>query len=103
MLLEDAFVLRDPRALMSLFEAEARIVADGAEGEVRGSGEIAVLATGLWARDITYVARPSRVVQARDIALVLATQGTSVVRRGRDGGWRYLISVLDIDRQEEEQ
>jgi hypothetical protein len=100
-LLEDAFVLRDPAALGSLFEARALLVAGGT-GEVRGSEEIAQSASALWSRDFTYVADARRVVQAHDIALVLATQGTSVVRRGADGAWRYAISLLAIDQRTKE-
>jgi Domain of unknown function (DUF4440) len=98
-LFEDAFVLRDPGAVASLFEARALLVAGGVTGEVRGSEEIALSASALWSRDFTYVADPRRVVQAHDIALVLATQGTSVVRRGADGAWRYAISLLAIDTE----
>ena len=98
-LFEDAFVLRDSGALASLFEARALLVAGGVTGEVRGSEEIALLASALWSRDFTYVADPRRVVQTHDIALVLAAQGTSVVRRGADGAWRYAISLLAIDSE----
>jgi hypothetical protein len=101
-LFEDAFVLRDPGAVAPLFEARALLVAGGGAGEVRGSEEIALCASALWSRDITYVAEPRRVVQASDIALVLATQGTSVVRRGSDGTWRYAISLLAIDQRTKE-
>ncbi len=99
-LFEDAFVLRDPAALASLFEARALLVADGA---ARGSTEIALLASGLWSRDVSYVADPRRVAQAHDIALVLATHSTSVVRRGADGAWRYAISLLAIDHPTKEE
>lgn len=102
-LFEDAFVIRDPGALAPLFEARAVLVAGGATGEVRGSEEIARLASALWSRERTYVADPRRVVQARDLALVLATQGTSVVRRGADGAWRYAISLLAIDQPTKEE
>jgi len=102
-LFEDAFVLRDPGAVAPLFEAGALLVAGSVTGELRGSEEIALSASALWSRDFTYVADPRRVVQARDLALVLATQGTSVVRRGTDGAWRYAISLLSIDLMKEEQ
>jgi hypothetical protein len=98
-LFEDALVLRDRGALALLFEARALLVAGGDPGEVRGSEEIALSASALWSRDFTYVADPRRVVQAHDIALVLATQGTSVMRRGADGAWRYAISLLAIDQR----
>ncbi len=102
-LLEDAFVLRDPAALASLFEARALLVASDGAGEARGSEEIALSASALWSRELTYVADPRRVVQAHDLALVLATQGTSVVRRGADGAWRYAISLLAIDQPTKEE
>ncbi|HEV2057988.1 MAG TPA: hypothetical protein VGR11_01445 [Solirubrobacteraceae bacterium] len=102
-LLEDAFVLHDSRALASLFEARALLVAGDGAGELRSSEEIALLAPVLWSGDFTYLADPRRVVQAHDIALVLATHGTSVVRRGPDGAWRYAISLLVIDQQTSDQ
>ena len=102
-LLEDAFVLCDPGALASLFEARALLVAGEGAGEVRGSEEIALLAPVLCSGDFTYLAGPQRVVQAHDIALVVAMHGTSVVRRGPDGAWRYAISLLAIDQQTKEK
>jgi hypothetical protein len=98
-LLEDAFVLRDPRALAPLFEARALLVTGAVAGEARGNAQIARSASALWARDYTYVADVRRVVQAHDVALVRAAQGTSVVRRGPDGAWRYAISLLFVDHQ----
>ena len=95
-LFEDAFVLRDAAAVAPLFEARALLVAHGVTGEARGCEQIARSASALWSRDFTYVADPRRVVQAHDIALILATQGTSVVGRGADGAWRYAISLLAI-------
>jgi hypothetical protein len=102
-LFEDAFVLRDPGALTALFEAQALLVTGGGADAVRGGEEIAAMASDLWAREVTYVADPRLVVQARDLALVMAAQGTSVVRRGGDGAWRYAISLLAINRQTKEE
>jgi hypothetical protein len=102
-LFEDAFVLRDTGALAPLFEERALLVLGGIGREARGSEQIALSASALWSRDYTYVADPRRVVQAHDIALVLATQGTSVVRRGTDGLWRYAISLLSINRKPKEE
>lgn len=96
-------MLRDPRALASLFEAQALVAVGGGRGRVSGSEDIASIASALWSRDFTYVADPRRVVQARDIALVLATQATSVVRRGADGAWRYAISLLAVDERTKEE
>jgi Domain of unknown function (DUF4440) len=95
-LFEDAFVLGDPGAIAPLFEERALLVGVGLAGEVRGSAEIARSASALWSRNLTYLADPRRVIQAHDLALVLATQGSSVVRRGGDGAWRYAISLLTI-------
>jgi hypothetical protein len=102
-LFEDAFVLRDAPALARLFEAGALLMAGDPTGEARGNGEIALSAPRLWAHDYTYVADPRRVVQANDVALVLAAQGTNVARRGTDGAWRYAISLLSIDHQTKEE
>jgi hypothetical protein len=102
-LFEDAFVLRDPGALAPLFEARALLVAAGVTGEVRGSREIARSVSALCAHDYTYLADARRVVQAHDVALVLAAQGTNVARRAADGAWRYAISLLSIDQTKEEQ
>jgi hypothetical protein len=102
-LFEDAFVLRDPGAIAALFEERALLAGAGLAGEVRGSPEIARSAAALWSRNLTYVAEPRRVIQAHDLALILATQGTSVVRRGADGAWRYAISLLTINQTKEEQ
>jgi hypothetical protein len=95
MLLEDAFVVRDREALARLFEEGA--VLGVAAGEARGGDQIGRLAAAMWERDVSYVADPRRLVQARDTALVVACQGINVVRRGGDGGWRYAISLLDVN------
>jgi ketosteroid isomerase-like protein len=96
-LLEDAFVTRDAEALCGMF-ADGAVLAIG-EGPhaARGTDEIGRLATALWTGDLTYVAEPRRVVQARDTALVLADRATNVVRRGSDGAWRYTIALLSLD------
>jgi hypothetical protein len=102
-LFEDACVLRDARALAALFEPRALFAATGLAGEVRGSEAIARSAPALWSGDLTYVADPRRIVQAHDVALVLAAQGMSVVRRGADGAWRYAISLLSTDQWTKEE
>lgn len=63
--------------------------------------EIAQSASALWARDLAYVADPRRVIQAHDLALVLATHATSVVRHGDHGAWRHAIALLSIDHVKE--
>ncbi len=95
-LFEDALVLRDGGALADLFEEGAVLVA-GDEQPARGGEEIARWATALWAGDRTYVADPRRVVQARELALVVEEQAINVVRRGSDGAWRYAIVLLSVD------
>lgn len=95
-LLEDAFVVRDGAALADLFE-DGAVLAGGGGPPARGGEAIARLAAALWAGDRTYVAAPRRVLQARDVALVLADRGVNVARRGSDGAWRYAIAFLSPD------
>ena len=95
-LFEDALMMRDGQALAELFEAGAVLVA-GNERQGRGGEEIARLALATWEGDRTYIADPRRVVQAGDIALIVAEQGLNVVRRGRDGAWRCAIVRLPVD------
>ncbi len=69
----------------------------GDEGPAHGGEAIARLALATWKGDHTYVAEPRRVLQARDIALIVAEQGINVVRRRPDGGWRYAIVLRPVD------
>jgi hypothetical protein len=99
-LFEDAFVTRDRVALARLFEEGAVLGTDEIEDEARGGEEIAGFATAMWDRDLTYLAEPDRILQARDTALVVAQSGINVVRR-TDGNWRYAITLLTIDHSTE--
>lgn len=96
MLLEDAFVIRDQEALTGLFEDGAVLVSGHGPQQARGSREIERLATAMWSCDQTYVADSRRVLQARDTTLLVAERGINVVRRGRDGTWRFVISLLSL-------
>ena len=96
-LLEDAFVVRDRAALAELFEEGAVLAPGDGPREARGGEEIARVAAALWEGERIYVADPRRVLQARDIALVVAERGIHVVRRGSDGAWRYAIALLSLD------
>ena len=106
-LLEDAFLNRDAQAVCDLFDPGAVLVAGTPPKEARGSERIGHLAEAILASDRSYVAEPQRVVQARDTAVVLTTDGINVVRRGSDGGWRYAIALLahkdTIPTEEEEK
>ena len=94
-LFEDAFVIRDREALAELFEDCAMLV-EGSR-EARGGDQIARLAGDMWESDLTYLAEPARVLQARNTGLILAKRGINVVRRGSDGAWRYAIALLSRD------
>jgi hypothetical protein len=100
MLLEDAFVVRDRKALTALFEDGA--VLGAGRCEARGDEAIAGLAEALWKRGLTYLADPRRVLQTRDRALVVAACGNNVLHRGEDGAWRYSISLLTFDTHSKE-
>jgi hypothetical protein len=93
-LLEDAFVMRDRAAVVDLFEADG-LVATRAMHTARGA-QIGPFVAELWAQDLTYLARPELVLEARDTALIVAERAISVVRR-RDDHWRYAISVLHTE------
>jgi ketosteroid isomerase-like protein len=95
-LLEDAFVLRDRRAVAVLFESDALLV-DAAAGQARGAGEIASWATETWRRGVTYAAAEPCVLQAGDTALVLTPDGIAVAHRHDDRAWRYAIALLSLD------
>ena len=95
-LFEDTLVVGDTWALAGLFEASALLV--GAEGQsIRGNAAIAREALATWHGERSYVADPRWVNQARDIALIVAERSINVVRRDRDGGWRYAIILLAGD------
>ena len=94
-LLEDALLVRDGALLAALFEAGAALVADNG-APIRGGGAIAGLALALWEGERTYVADPHRVVQASDLALIVAERSISVVRRDREGDWRYVIAAVSL-------
>ena len=95
-LLEDAFVLHDPRALTRLFQPGATLVGGGLP-EARGHRQIAWVAAQLWDSQRLYLADPRRVLQVRDTALVVSGRAINVVRRTDNGSWRCAISLLDLD------
>jgi len=103
-LLEDAFVVNDREAPDVLFVDGAVLKhADGPEA--RGGEAISPVLADLWSRGCTYVARPGRVVRARDTALVVSGTAIHVLRRDATGTWRAVISLLDVDpttRQEDQ-
>ncbi len=91
-LLEDAFVVRDRTELAGLFETDALLATAGAAA--RGAG-IEAFVAALWARELTYLAQPRRVLQAGNTALIVAQQSISVVHRAADARWRYAIALLN--------
>lgn len=95
MLLEDSLLLRDPESLMKLFVDGAVLVVDE-EASVRGK-EIARLALATWNNNHTYIADPRRVIQMRDIALVISMQSINVMHRDSNGRWQYVIISLSVD------
>jgi len=93
-LLEDAFLTHDPQALCDIFEQGGVLVAGVPPREAHGPEAIWRLARAILESGLSYLAEPLRVVQARDTAVVLASGGINVVRRGSDGAWRYAIALL---------
>ncbi len=95
-LFEDTLVLRDGQALATLFEDRAVLVAEHME-LARGGVAIAPLALTRWSDERTYVANPHWVVQAHDLALIVAERVIHVAHRGSDGAWRYAITLVPRD------
>ena len=93
-LFEDSLLVRDCPALSQLFDGRSTFVAQNV-GTARGSAEIARLALATWHGNAPYVADPRQIVQARDIALIIADRAINVARRGHDGVWRYAIVFAD--------
>lgn len=94
-LLEDTLVLENREALAQLFEAGALMAVEDGHRDVRGADEIAQFASGIWTQDHTYLADPRRVMQTRDLALVITSGGVNVARRGSDGSWRYVFLLVE--------
>lgn len=109
--LEDAFILRDPSGLAELFDEHAVLSTRAPDIDVRGRAEIARFAAAQWTGERRYLVSVRRVVQTGDTAAVVADwsptdrrcldgtehdRSVDVLRRGRDGAWRYLISLSSI-------
>jgi hypothetical protein len=101
-LFEDAILTQDGESLGLLFERDAVLSADDGATVAEGRGEIVRAVTGLWRRDVRYLAHPSAILQSGDTSLVVGSHGVNVCRRGRDRCWRYAICLLshDIDNTE---
>lgn len=95
-LLEDALLLHDGATLAALFEERAVLVAEE-RPPVRGGEAIAERLLALWAGERSFVADPRRVLQAGDIALIVAERTINVMRREQDGTWRYAIAAVSFD------
>lgn len=85
------------RSVSGALFADGAVLMQAGGLEARGGEAIGRALAELWARDCTYVARPRRVLQARDMALIVADAGIHVLRRDGDGAWRAAISLLDLD------
>lgn len=94
-LMEDAFVLRDGQALAALFEDRGVLLADACT-EMLGREAIALAAEQVWGMVDRYIAGPRRIFQSRDTALLVGNGAINVARRGRDGAWRFAISLLGL-------
>jgi ketosteroid isomerase-like protein len=110
--LEDAFIVRDLGALAELFDERAVLSPRGSAMDLRGAVEIATFAAAHWEANRNYLAQVRRVVQAGDTAAAVVDwtlsgpessdsadesgRGIDVLRRGSDGGWRYVISLFDV-------
>jgi ketosteroid isomerase-like protein len=118
--LEDAFLVGDLRGLAELFDERAVLAPHNVDVDVLGSDAIAMFAAALCAADRRYLGQVRRVVQTGDTAAVVVDwsltgrgsadgthecgRGVDVLRRGSNGAWRYLISLMRVcERSKEEQ
>jgi hypothetical protein len=99
-LLEDAILLGDADTIACLFEPGSLFILDEATRELRGRGEIRQAGPALRLDRRGYLAAPRRVFQARDTALLLGPGVVNVVRRSKDGTWRYAVCFLFADEGE---
>ena len=88
-LFEDALMIADHAALTEMFDAGA-VLAAGDASPLHGTADIVRCALATWHGDHPYVANPQRVLQARDLALIVTEDGVNLACR-RDGDWRYVI------------
>ncbi len=90
----------DEDAMADLFEADAVLVTPGgrATRRHRAIGRVREIFSS---QGIDYYADPRTVLQVGDVALVLSPQATNVMRRSRDGDWRFAICCLDAGRERE--
>ena len=101
-LLEDAFVVRDRGAVARLFEDGAVLAAGGAARPGAARRSVA-LARRCGRATCSYVAGPAARRSRRATRRWSSPQrAINVVRRGRDGGWRYAISLLDSTHRPKE-
>ena len=101
-LLEDALILRDSRALRTLFEPGASLMTDH-DPPARNRDAIVRLALATWGGEHPYVADPRQIVVARDIALIIGEQGLHVAHRDRDGAWQYAIVLQRLEDGKERE
>ena len=95
-LLEDGLIIRDPEALVALFDEHAVLVA-GNKPALHGPGDIVRSGLEIWNDERGYVADPQCIVQAHDIALLVSERSLNVARRSANGTWRFAIVLVRDD------
>jgi len=91
--MEDAFLLGDADAVAGLFQPGGLLAIAGTP-QLRGRGQIREAVGALCLQRPGYLAEPRRVLQVRDVALLIGRDVVNLARRGDDGTWRYEICVL---------
>jgi hypothetical protein len=85
-LLEDAVLLGDEEAVLSLFDAGAvLIVGLRVSGPEKAMAELAPLG---------YVAATRTVTERRDLAVIVGDHAVNVSCRAPDGGWRLVAAIV---------
>lgn len=85
-LLEDAVLLGDETAVLSLFEAGAVLITgSGVTGPEQALAELASLG---------YVAAIRTVTGRREVAVIVGDHAVNVSCRGPDGSWRLVAAIM---------
>lgn len=93
-MLEDACLLRDRATLADLFEPAAVLRTAGSPRQLCGREQIKDFITRLAENQGSYLADRGTVLQTQDTALIVTGHAINVVRRRRNGTWRYTILFL---------
>lgn len=96
-LLEDALILGDRTALQWLYEPGSVVLFGSGQAGAGGVEDIAAAMLQLADDTGAYLAQPRRIIQSRDLALLVGRGVINVARRGRGKTWRFALCLLGTE------